>query len=161
MNAYRLVHSRYADDLSGYGAYKVGGRWNPKGYYTLYLAEHPCGAILESFVHMSPHLIPNDYSLVTFSIKNSTLLKKISERSLPENWRTQNYDLSVFQNIGKVKLFDKNLLGIFIPSSVAYPSYNIVVNPSHKKFKNSIKIKSVEPYIFDFRLFKKIASTTG
>ena len=63
MDAYRLTHSRYAEDVSGFGAYKAGGRWNPKGYYALYLSEHPCGAILETLIHDSVYLMPCDLYL--------------------------------------------------------------------------------------------------
>ncbi|MCD4693666.1 MAG: RES domain-containing protein [Calditrichales bacterium] len=154
MEAYRLTHARYAEDISGYGAYKVGGRWNPKGYYALYLAEHPCGSILETLVHVPPQLIPDDYSIVRYEIQESLYIKNISEPELPKNWRVKNYDLKVFQNFGKVNLFDKELLGIYIHSSVSYPSHNYILNPNHKEFQSSIKIMDIKPYFFDPRLIQ-------
>ena len=152
MTAYRLTHSRYAEDISGLGAYKSGGRWNPKGYYTLYLSEHPCGAILESLIHIPPQLIPDDYKLVTFHISDKTRIETIKESELPRGWRKGKYDLALFQKYGKEHLLKKDLLGIKIHSSVAYPSYNLVLNPEYKEFTKYLKIIEVKPYIFDPRL---------
>ncbi len=152
MDAYRLTHSRYAEDISGFGAYKAGGRWNSKGYYALYLSEHPCGAILESLIHMPPQIIPNDYCLVTYFISEKANIETIPESELSPPWRQGSYDLAVFQKFGKICLYDKNLLGLDIHSSVAYPSRNYILNPKYKQFEESIDIKNIEPYSFDPRL---------
>ncbi len=156
MEAYRLVHSRYAEDVSGFGAYKAGGRWNPKGFYALYVSEHPCGAILESLIHMSPQIIPDDYCLVSYHIFDNTLIETIDESELPALWRTSGYNLAAFQGFGKNRLFDKNLVGLYIYSAVAYPSYNYVLNPKHEKFADSISILEINPYVFDSRLIQFI-----
>ena len=152
MTAYRLTHSRYAEDISGFGAYKAGGRWNPKGYYTLYLSEHPCGAILESLIHMSPQIFPDNYSIVTFHISDELKIVTIKESELPLGWRKGNYDLTLFQRFGKEHLFEKNLMVLKIHSSVAYPSYNLILNPKYRGFTNLLKITEIKPYIFDPRL---------
>ena len=152
MEAYRLTHSRYADDLSGFGAYKAGGRWNPKGYYALYLSEHPCGTILESLIHMPPQIIPDDYSLVTYNISDAAKIRTVAESELPPSWREGDYNLATFQEFGKNQLFDINLLGLYIHSSVAYPSHNYVLNSKHEKFQSSIKIIDIKSYVFDPRL---------
>ena len=154
MNAYRLTHTRYAEDIYGFGAYKAGGRWNPKGYYTLYLSEHPCGAILESLIHMPPQIIPDDYSIVTFHISDESKIETIEELELPKGWRKGSYDLALFQRFGKERLFERNLLGLQIHSSVAYPSYNLILNPKHSKFTSLLKVIEVKPYVFDPRLIQ-------
>lgn len=152
MTAYRLTHLRYTEDISGFGAYKAGGRWNPKGYYTLYLSEHPCGAILESLIHMPPRIIPDDYSIVTLNISDGSGIKTIEESELPRGWRKGSYDLVLFQRFGKENLFERGLLGLQIHSSVAYPSYNLILNPKYKGFTDLLKITEVKPYVFDPRL---------
>lgn len=154
MDAYRLTHSRYAEDVSGFGAYKTGGRWNPKGYYALYLSEHPCGAILETLIHIPPQIIPENYSLVIYHISEQAKIETIEESELPSGWRQRGYDLATFQEFGKNRLFDKNLLGLYIHSSVAYPSHNFILNPKHNKFSDSIKISDIRPYVFDTRLIQ-------
>lgn len=154
MNAYRLTHTRYAEDLSGFGAYKTGGRWNPKGYYTLYLSEHPCGAILELLIHLPPQIVPDDYSITTFDILNMAKIETVKEAELPTGWRQGKYNISTFQKFGKERLFEKSLLGLRINSTVAYPSYNLVLNPKHNEFNHLIKIVNVEKYYFDSRLFQ-------
>ena len=154
MDAYRLTHSRYAEDVSGFGAYKTGGRWNPKGYYALYLSEHPCGAILETMIHIPPQIIPEDYCLVSYQISDETKIKTVKESELPPAWRQRIYNLSAFQEFGRKRLFDKNILGLYIHSSVAYPSHNYILNPKHPEFSDSIQISEIKPYIFDLRLIQ-------
>lgn len=154
MLAYRLTHVRFAEDLSGFGAYKTGGRWNPRGYYTMYLSEHPAGAILEALIHMPPQVIPDDYVMVTCRIDDNAPLIKIEENELPLQWREDKYSLSFFQSFGKSRLFDAGFLGMIIPSLVAYPSDNYVLNCVHKEFRSLVKILEVKSYIFDPRLIQ-------
>lgn len=154
MNAYRLTHSRYADDLSGFGAYKTGGRWNPKGYYALYLSEHPCGAILEILIHMPPQILPEDYSLIIYNISDTAEIVTIEESELPSSWRQGGFDLVAFQEFGRKHLFDANKLGLKIHSSVAYPSHNYILNPKHEKFNVLVKISDIKKYVFDSRLIQ-------
>jgi RES domain-containing protein len=152
VEVYRLTHKRYAEDLSGFGAYKTGGRWNPRGYYALYLAQHPCGAILEMLIHLSPQIVPDNYCLVSYELSDTLEIKTIKESMMPKGWRKGIYDLSLMQEFGKKHLFDKSIVGIRILSAVAYPSFNLVLNPLHNDFKYAVKIKKIEKYIFDPRL---------
>ncbi len=152
MTAYRLTHSRYARDMSGFGAYKAGGRWNPRGYYALYLSEHPCGAILETLIHLPAQLIPDDFSLIRYRISNKAPIRQIKDTELPESWRQKDYRLSEFQEYGRINLFEKKILGMRIPSFVAYPSHNFILNPNHPKFAKNVHIVDIQPYIFDPRL---------
>lgn len=161
MQAFRLIHASYAKDMSGFGAYKVGGRWNPRGYYTLYLSEHPCGAILEALLHMPPQIIPQEYCLVTYNISDNTEIENIAESELPVDWRNRASDLAFFQEFGKSRLFDKNLLGLCVFSSVAYPSHNFVLNPKHEHFSSLVKIIDIKPYVFDLRLIKLFKGKTA
>ncbi len=152
MDAFRLVHTRYAEDVSGLGAYKAGGRWNPKGYYALYASEYPAAAILEAIVHMPPQIFPDAYSLVCLTISEHADMGQITEKDLPPDWRSVSYNLSVFQNLGKKRLFEAKKLGLMIPSSVAYPSMNFVFNARHPDFSKMVNIREITPYFFDPRL---------
>jgi len=52
MLVYRIVKSlSHADDISGIGAYKYGGRWNNKGIFMLYASMNSSLAYLENLVH--------------------------------------------------------------------------------------------------------------
>ena len=61
MILYRLARERYAADLSGAGARKVGGRCNPPGAAAVYTAENISLAVLEALVHLDKQDIPEDY----------------------------------------------------------------------------------------------------
>lgn len=156
MEAYLLSHARFAEDLSGFGSFKVGGRWNPKGYYALYLSEHPCGAILEALIHMPPQIIPNDYCMITLQISRPTEIEAVAESELPLNWRQGDYDVPLLQTFGKARLFDKRILGISVPSAVAYPSCNFILNTKHEYFHDSVKIAKIKAYVFDPRLLQSL-----
>ncbi len=53
-NVYHLVRrERAADALSGEGARRYGGRWNPPGVAVVYASESRALAVLETFVHLT------------------------------------------------------------------------------------------------------------
>lgn len=47
-----MAHPEYAEDLSGFGAYLHGGRWNNTGYAVVYTSETASLSILERLVHI-------------------------------------------------------------------------------------------------------------
>lgn len=53
MIAYRIARKEYIEDLSGYGAFLYGGRWNAQGVPALYLSSSLTLAMLEILVHTS------------------------------------------------------------------------------------------------------------
>ena len=53
IEAWRFAKQPYANDLSGEGAKRAGGRWNSRGFPVVYLAEHPALALVEIRAHLA------------------------------------------------------------------------------------------------------------
>lgn len=150
MIIYRLVRSEFKEDLSGYGAFLYGGRWNSHGQYALYCAQHISLAVLEIVVNYdrtATPLLPS-YHLVEIQIPDSEVIE-IDKLALKKSWST---DPEYTRYIGDEFLKLKSDLILKIPSVVIPEESNYLLNPTHSDFKK-IKIASTRPYGLDSRLF--------
>jgi RES domain-containing protein len=69
MNVYRLSKAIHANDLSGKGAEKNGGRWNSHGLPMIYTSQSRALCIAEVAVHLPMGILPEDYRLITIDIR--------------------------------------------------------------------------------------------
>lgn len=149
--AYRIAQERYIQDLSGYGAYLVGGRWNLPGTYVLYLAAHRSLAYLEYLVHQYDRALwPTQLRLATIEIKNDDQIIELTPDQLPENWSDMQYNVAIQQTCER--FFRKGVFGLKVPSVVVPGEYNFALNPQCKPFSSSVVISNIEPANFDKRL---------
>ncbi|MCH5687214.1 RES family NAD+ phosphorylase [Niabella sp. W65] len=150
MTIYRLVRSEYHDDLSGYGAFLYGGRWNSKGQYAVYAAEHISLAVLEIVVNYdrtTTTLLPS-FHLVELAVPDNEIIE-IDRSVLKKSWNT---DMDYTRYIGDEFLQSRSDLILKIPSAVIPEENNYLLNPSHKDFKK-IVIERSKRYGLDNRLF--------
>lgn len=150
MIVYRIARSEYCEDLSGYGAFLYGGRWNSKGVNALYCAEHISLGVLEIVVNYERSLyqiIPS-FHLLELDIDENDIIE-IDTSNLKNNW---SLDMEYSQYIGDQFLQSKSHLALKIPSAVIPEENNFLINPSHPRIKN-VKIKVSKPYDLDHRLF--------
>lgn len=150
MNIYRIVRKEYAEDISGNGAFIHGGRWNGKGQYALYCAEHISLAVLEIVVNYNSTLmsIRPIYHLIEIQIPENAITQ-IDNSVLKKNWQ---HDIEYTQYIGDQFLLSQSALALKIPSAVIPEEYNYLINPMHNEFKK-IKVASNKVYGLDNRLF--------
>lgn len=150
MIVYRLANSEYKDDLSGYGSFLYGGRWNSRGLYALYATEHISLAVLEIVVNYnrSAYSIRTSYHLLEIFIPDVPLLQ-INVAILKKKWQE---DFEYSQMMGDQFLQQKNHLLLKVPSAVIPEENNFLINPDHPDYKK-IKIKTSRPYGLDTRLF--------
>lgn len=147
---YRLVNETYREDLSGYGSFLYGGRWNSKGLYALYGAEHISLAALEIVVNYDRgmyKLLPQ-YYLLTLEVPETPVVQ-INNDMLKKKWTE---DVSYTQFMGDQFLQQNRHLLLRMPSAVIPEEYNWMLNPQHRDFKK-IKITGLRPYGLDNRLF--------
>ncbi len=153
MIVYRLSKSRYAKDLSGKGAEKSGGRWNSKGTALIYTSGSRALCTTEIAVHTPLGNIPIDYELISIEIPDKIIVQALKEPELPHDWKTFPHPYST-QKIGDKFVLSGKFMVIKVPSVVVQGEFNYLINPNRKDIKN-IKIKSIESFHFDERLFIK------
>jgi RES domain-containing protein len=151
MIVFRLSKSKYANDLSGRGAETAGGRWNSKGTAMVYTSETRALCTTEIAVHTPLGNIPLDYVLIAIEIPNTITIKEIKANELPEDWKSLPHSHST-QEVGDAFVTNAEFLALKVPSAVVQGEYNYLINPAHKDFRK-IKIKLIEPFDFDERLF--------
>jgi len=153
MIVFRLSKSMYANDLSGRGAEKAGGRWNSKGTAMVYTSESRALCTTEIAVHTPLGILPLDYVIIAIEIPKNMAIQQLEIDVLPEDWKSLPHSHST-QEIGDSFVTTEKFAVLRVPSAVVQGEYNYLLNPSHKDFKK-IKLKLVEPFDFDERLFIK------
>lgn len=151
MLVYRIVKlERRTQDLSGTGAFLVGGRWNNEGTYALYTSENPSLALLELLVHTDPADLPPQLFLITIDVSDTAPVYQVQAKDLPRDWRlVGNQEL---KEKGDVLLGEQKYLIIKAPSAVFPGQYNYILNPAFAGFSKLVKIKKVEELQVDPRL---------
>jgi len=156
MIVYRLTKARYKDELTGYGAQLFGGRWNSKGLPVIYTCESRALCLAEIAVHTPLGILPDGYFLQTIqlpNLKHHTLSSKI----LAPGWDGFPHT-SISKSIGDKFLVQAKYLVMKAPSAIVQDEFNFLLNPLHPEFKK-IKLKKVEEFRFDSRLFKPTSSS--
>jgi len=151
MIVFRLSKLKFASDLSGKGAEKSGGRWNSKGTALVYTSESRALCTTEIAVHTPLGNLPADYRLISIEIPDDIPLKELAISELPEGWNSIPHSQST-RAIGDKFVTDNKFLVLKVPSVVVPGEYNYLLNPNHKEF-TKVKIKTIEPFNFDERLF--------
>ena len=152
MIVYRVAQRKRARDLTGRGAFKVGGRWTPKGVYALYTAMSASLAAWEVFVHqVTKEEWPSDYCLIAIQLpaQHKDFLR-VKAKNLPAGWDALPYTFNI-QQLGS-DWFEKAKLAVIVPSAVMKGEFNVIINPKHKQFKSCVKIIHVQGFQFDERL---------
>jgi RES domain-containing protein len=150
MRVYRLSKEKYARDLSGKGAERIGGRWNSKGVPMLYTANSRALCVAEIAVHVPLGILPIDYCLVSLEIPDDSI-GELSEKLLPDDWKSFPHVEST-QQLGNKHIAEQGTLALKVPSAVVQGECNYLLNPLHARFAE-VKLVGVEPFEFDGRLF--------
>jgi RES domain-containing protein len=124
------------------------GRWNTTGSPTIYTSEHYSTALLEKLVHGSGRLPPNQH-YIEITISRGLSYEVFSPPSLP-GWDTM--PATVSKEFGETWCFERRSLILLVPSVVARPDNNILINPAHREF-SSIRASLHLPVYWDRRLF--------
>lgn len=153
MIVYRLSRAKYCQDLSGRGAEIAGGRWNSMGVSMLYTSSSRALCVTEIAVHASLNYVPDDYFLITIHIANDAPIATINENQLPVDWNSFKHG-NATQLIGDKFVKEEKYLVLKVPSAAVQGDYNYIINPRHK-LMSKVKIKEIEAFGFDARLFIK------
>lgn len=124
------------------------GRWNTPGSPLIYCSEHFSTALLEKLVHGSGRLPPNQYH-VRVTVPASCSYESFSEPSMP-GW--DRMPPTVSRLFGERWYAERRSLLLIVPSVVARPENNILINPAHPEF-GRIETSLHQPVYWDRRLF--------
>ncbi|MEK7139450.1 MAG: RES family NAD+ phosphorylase [Patescibacteria group bacterium] len=143
-----------AQDMTGEGAFRYGGRWNSAGHRAVYASLNPATAVLESIVHLGQLLNPIDRYLITIEIPddlwNDSATGVTRAKRLPAHWDAIPHHQATML-YGNKWLKKGKQLGILVPSAVLEEEMNIVLNPHHPAMKR-LRIRKSRPFVFDPRL---------
>ncbi|MFM1759983.1 MAG: hypothetical protein RLY75_1254 [Pseudomonadota bacterium] len=141
-----------ADDLSGEGAKKSGGRWNKKGMPVLYTSESIALACLETMVHINAQGLPLTRYLVRIDIPTRVwnLAKKLNMKTAGMGWDALPAGTASIEK-GQKWLQSNTSALLLVPSVVIPQANNVLINPLHPDIK-LIKAKKIEKFSYDPRL---------
>ena len=149
MIVHRISSSKYIRDLSGYGAWKYGGRWNSPGVAVIYTSESRALTVLELAVHTPLAIAPDGYQLIELEISMANLHIHTAEK-LPDSWNAITPSAAC-QKIGDEFIEQGKFLLMKVPSAVVPGDYNLLINPSHQDMK-MVRIIRISDFTFDERL---------
>ena len=151
MTVFRIVQDKIrADDLSGTGAFRRGGRWNSKGTYMLYTSENSSLAFLENIVPFDQDIMPPQMYIMEIEIKQASLIYTLPDKYYPKDWMK----LSILANqiLGDSWMREKNWLGMRVKSAINPTEYNVLLNPLYPKFHDLVGVMSVRELPIDGRI---------
>lgn len=146
--AWRIADRRHPI-YSGAGAALHGGRWNSAGRPVIYAAATYACALLERLVHLGTQRIPRHQALVEITIPDWVEVERAPVEGLP-GWDTEAPLVS--QRYGDRWLAEERTAVLVVPSVVAAPDENVVINPNHADFVG-ITHSEPRPVEWDLRLF--------
>ena len=91
-----------------------------------------------------------ELSLVSeIEIKAPDSIIELVQEELPPTWKDIKYHGET-QQITQ-KYFSQDIIGIKVPSVIAPREFNVLLNPSYKKFQSDVNIQFKEPLELDKR----------
>jgi len=153
MIVFRLSKAKFANDLSGKGAEKSGGRWNSKGTALVYTSASRALCTTEIAVHTPLGNLPVDYQLISIEIPDEINIQELAVEVLPADWKSIP-PVNGSRKTGDKFVSDGISAVLKVPSVVVQDEFNYLINPAHAESRK-ITIKSIESFNFDERLFIK------
>ena len=153
--------SNYAD-LSGEGGRRVAARWHERGHPTVYLAEHPALALLETLVRLDidPDELPSHYQLLTVEASDAVAVEELSEVEIAArvaDWQHAPQDTRTLTRAW----FDERRTALFrVPSAIVPVAFNYLLNPLHPDAAR-VRIVARQMAEFDTRLFGRVTLAGG
>ncbi|SMD38851.1 RES domain-containing protein [Reichenbachiella faecimaris] len=145
---FRITTKPYIHDLSGTGAMRYGGRWNPKGRRMLYTSESLSLAMLEVMANSSSNQIGKGFYCTELELPDQYNVGELTV--LPKGWNS--YPFSNLTIDAGRQFLDGGGLCLKVPSSIVSSESNFLLNPLHDHFHH-LKINEVKPLLFDQRLW--------
>jgi len=124
------------------------GRWNTAASPMIYSSEHYSTAMLEKLVHGSGALPPNQH-FIEITIPPGVTYEMFNQAALPDWYLASAASSKPYGDAWQQQ--GRSLL-LIVPSVVARPERNILINPQHAEFSR-ITTSLHQPVWWDSRLF--------
>jgi len=148
---WRLSKARHAASaMSGDGARRVGGRWNPPGHSVVYASSSLALACLESIVHFDAGAYDIARVCVPIDLPGDLPIERLDIDSLPDDWRASPLPEST-QALGRQWLQQGRSAVLAVPSAIVPQEHNYLLSPAHPDFPR-IEVGPARPYVFDPRI---------
>ncbi len=143
-----------ASDLSGKGAAKVGGRWNPVGLPVVYAASNISLAALELLVHIGEVANVRNMFLIKIDVPEAIMqcAERVKISSVSPAWQAEPPGIASIE-IGRRWAQAGQTLLLQVPSAIVPEENNFLINPAHKDCKR-IRATVLRRFAFDPRLEK-------
>jgi RES domain-containing protein len=138
-----------AKAMSGDGAYRRGGRWNPPGIRVVYCAESRSLAVLEVLANVTQPGLLADQAWVVIPVEVPVGLVEKPAR-VPASWRDTPYSVAT-QAFGAEWVQAQRSAVLRVPSVVVPGEFNYLLNPAHPDY-SQIAAGKPEPFAFDPRI---------
>lgn len=152
---YRIQKQQHLDTaLTGEGARRTGGRWNPVDVPLIYASTSPELAFLETFVHLdgTPLADLPPFVLLTLALP-ADAVETVAAADLPPGWDQRPYpDATPLFLRPRLQPSDP-ALGFTVPSVIlpGSPTRNVLINPLHSRM-GEVRIVATAALEFDERL---------
>jgi RES domain-containing protein len=143
MRLYRIVKTKYAQDLTGLGARLNGGRWNHAGIPCIYLAETRALSLLEYTAHAAVETLPPALSFTAMEVPDHSI-RQLTMKELPAGWLQRPHG-KTSQDLGSELLVKKDCLLLKLPSVLINQEFNFVLNTLHPLI-SEVKIAEVSKF---------------
>jgi RES domain-containing protein len=142
-----------ADDMSGTGAEKLGGRWNAVGTAVVYASENRALAHLEAIVHFNAGDLPLNRYLVRIDVPDDVwaAAERVDVSKLV-GWDAEPAGKTSF-DAGTAWAKGLSSALLIVPSIVVPEECNVLVNPAHPD-AGRLKATKVRKIAFDARVKK-------
>jgi RES domain-containing protein len=142
-----------ADDMTGSGAKKTGGRWNRSGTPVLYCADNISLACLETFVHIQSGGLPLNRYLIQISVPDDIWEDARRYKKHPPVGWDAIPTAKVSLDEGQKWLSGSKTALLLVPSVIVREEVVVLINPDHPD-ASRIKAKKIRKWEYDLRLVK-------
>ncbi len=151
MLLYRLTHEKFAGDLSGLGAKKYGGRWNPKGVPMVYCCETISMCALETVAHSDGLSELKNLYITCLEVSNKAKIKRLPASQLPSNWQ----HIPAPEACKKMGGEWANKIAspiLALPSAIVPRESIYLLNPIFPNLSEFVSVLWTEPFTLDPRI---------
>ncbi|MGH8209144.1 MAG: RES family NAD+ phosphorylase [Steroidobacteraceae bacterium] len=149
ISLYRIGDPRGAFPIfDAKGSTLYPGRWNTSASPMIYCSEHYSTAMLEKLVYGNGQLPPNQH-FIEITISNGVTYEMFNTAAVPD-WYLAS--MATSKPYGESWQQQQRSLLLIVPSIVARPEHNFLLNPQHPEFPQ-VATRLHQPIWWDQRLF--------